>query len=137
MEKTKLSKEDKQLIEMTAKLLKKKKWKYSCVGSAVKAKDGKIYMGLNIENEGSSPCSVCAEYPAIGAAYVAGNEKVDTVVAVLYYNKKFSVIPPCGRCRQFLTAFGNPWVIVSRHYKVRLKDLLPENEVNWNREIWK
>jgi cytidine deaminase len=136
MGKAKLTKEDKELIALAAGMFKKKR-KFSSVASAVKAKDSKVYLGLNIEHNGSSPCSMCAEYPAIGAAYVAGNVEVDTVVAVLYYNKKYSVIPPCGRCREFMTQFGNPWVIVSRHYKVRLMDLLPEHEVNWAKEIWK
>jgi len=38
------------------------------------------------------------------------------------------VLPPCGKCRQLLREFGNPYVILklhSRYLKVRLAELYP------------
>jgi cytidine deaminase len=68
---------------------------------------------------------MCAEYGAISAMIAEGEDRIATIVAV---NLKHGVIPPCGRCRQFMSEFGNPYVIVQadgRIRKAKLADLNP------------
>jgi len=69
---------------------------------------------------------MCAEYAAIGAMVTEGATRIATIVAVS--GKKRVILPPCGKCRQLISEFGNPYVIVKlrgRVVKARLKDIYP------------
>ena len=75
---------------------------------------------------GSAPSSFCAEYAAVGTMVSEGATEILTIVAV--NGKKNIVFPPCGKCRQLLREFGNPYVILklqSRYVKVKLAELYP------------
>jgi homotetrameric cytidine deaminase len=74
------------------------------VGAAVRAPNGAIYAGANVENA-AYPQGQCAEASALGALIAAG-ESVITAVAVVA--EKLEVCPPCGGCRQRLKEFGDP-----------------------------
>lgn len=122
-----LKKRDLELIEKAKKLIGKRKSKRSSVASVLRTKSGKIFQGVNIEIECSAPCSICAEYAAIGTMVSEGEEKIDTIVAVSYKDGGH-VLPPCGKCRQFISEFGNPYVIVQIEKelkKVKLNELYP------------
>lgn len=122
-----LKKRDLDLIEKAKKLIGKRKSKRSSVASVLRTKSGKIFQGVNIEIECSAPCSICAEYAAIGTMVSEGEEKIDTIVAVSYKDGGY-VLPPCGKCRQFISEFGNPYVIVQIEKelkKVKLNELYP------------
>jgi cytidine deaminase len=56
-----------------------------------------------------------------------GEGNIETIVAVSS-NRNYSVLPPCGKCRQFISEFGNPYVIVEvngKLKKVKLSELCP------------
>jgi homotetrameric cytidine deaminase len=73
------------------------------VGAALRAKDGSIHVGANIENA-SYPQGQCAETSAIGALHAAGHTKIAEVAVVA---EKMDVCPPCGGCRQRLAEFAS------------------------------
>ena len=122
-----LTNRDLELVENAKKLIGKRKSKRSSVASVLRTKSGKIFQGVNIEIECSAPCSICAEYAAIGTMVSEGEEKIDIIVAVSYKDGGY-VLPPCGKCRQFISEFGNPYVIVQIEKelkKVKLNELYP------------
>jgi homotetrameric cytidine deaminase len=70
------------------------------VGAALRAEDGSIHVGANVENA-AYPQGQCAEGSAIGALVAAGRHRV-TEVAVIADGP---VCVPCGGCRQRLREF--------------------------------
>ena len=122
-----LSKQDLELIEKARDLIRKRKSKRSSVGAALRTSSDKVFCGVNIEIECSAPCSICAEYAAIGTMVSEGENEIQTIVAVSS-NRDYSVLPPCGKCRQFISEFGNPYVIVEvggKLKKAKLSELYP------------
>jgi cytidine deaminase len=73
------------------------------VGAAIRAEDGKIYKGANIENL-SFPQGWCAEPSAISAMVMGGARKI-TEIAVIA--EKLALCPPCGGCRQKIAEFAS------------------------------
>jgi cytidine deaminase len=122
-----LEKPDLELLEKAKDLIAKRKSKRSSVASVLHTRSGKIFEGVNVEIECSAPCSICAEYAAIGTMVTEGEQEIGTIVAYSYKNGGY-VLPPCGKCRQFICEFGNPYVIVQvgqKLKKVRLSELYP------------
>jgi homotetrameric cytidine deaminase len=74
------------------------------VGAALRADDGSIHVGANVENA-AYPQGQCAEASAIGALVAAGRTKI-TEVAVISDGDAPCV--PCGGCRQRLREFMEP-----------------------------
>lgn len=97
------------------------------VACALRAADGSIYAGCNIEN-GSYSCTLCAESAALGAMVSAGRRKLHEVLILVADTR---VATPCGPCRQRLFEFATPDTVVhcvtrEHLYEVyRLADLLP------------
>ncbi len=128
----KLSKEDKELIELATEVLKQNcdiyeepKMHVACV---LRAKSGKIYKGINLKTSHS----VCAEQVAIGQAFACGERDIDTIVAVkLSKDDSVKVCSPCGLCRYIFCKLNlNVQVILedadkNKLLKVHCKDLLP------------
>ncbi|MCR4695395.1 MAG: cytidine deaminase [Pseudobutyrivibrio sp.] len=79
------------------------------VGAALETKDGKVYMGCNIENAGYTPTN-CAERTAIFKAVSEGNKEFKRIAVVggMDNMAALDVCPPCGVCRQVLREFVNP-----------------------------
>jgi cytidine deaminase len=122
-----LTKRDLELVEKAKDLIRRRKSERSSVAAVLRTKNNKVFSGVNIEIECSAPCSICAEYAAIGTMVSDGEEEIDTIVAFAY-NKGGRVLPPCGKCRQFIGEFGDPYVIVQvdgQLKKVRLSELYP------------
>ena len=122
-----LGKPDLELLEKAKDLIAKRKSKRSSVASVLRTRSGKIFEGVNVEIECSAPCSICAEYAAIGTMVTEGEQEIETIVAYSYKNGGY-VLPPCGKCRQFICEFGNPYVIVQvgqKFKKVKLSELYP------------
>lgn len=92
------------------------------VAAALVTDKGNVYRGICID----TACSMgfCAEHAAIAAMLTAGEDKVAQIVAV---NWDKTVLPPCGRCREFLLQLGNPetQVLVAEDTAVPVKELLP------------
>jgi cytidine deaminase len=73
------------------------------VGAAIRADDGKIYLGANIENL-SFPQGWCAEPTAIGAMIMGGGKKIVELAVIA---QKLPLCTPCGGCRQKISEFAS------------------------------
>ncbi|MBC8531891.1 cytidine deaminase family protein [Gehongia tenuis] len=67
------------------------------VAAALLTEAGHVYTGVCID----VPCSMgfCAEHAAIAAMITAGENRIVKIVAVW---EGGHVVPPCGRCREFM-----------------------------------
>ena len=74
------------------------------VGAALRAPDGSIVAGANVENA-SYPQGQCAETSALGALVTAGHT---TFTAAAVVAEQLDVCPPCGGCRQRLAELAGP-----------------------------
>jgi homotetrameric cytidine deaminase len=71
------------------------------VGAALRAEDGSIHAGANVENS-AYPQGQCAEASAIGVLVAAGRTKVLEAAVI---SDGDAVCVPCGGCRQRLREF--------------------------------
>ena len=67
------------------------------VGAAVRARDGRVFEGVNVENA-AYPLGICAEKTAIASAVAAGCKPGDLEAIGI-------TASPCGGCRQWLWEF--------------------------------
>ena len=67
------------------------------VGASLLSASGKLYTGVCVE----TACSMgfCAEQAAAGTMITRGENHVVKMVAVAW---KDQILPPCGRCREFV-----------------------------------
>ena len=72
------------------------------VGAAIRAEDGRIYAGANIENL-SFPQGWCAEPTAISMMIMGGAKKIVEMAVIA---EKLPLCPPCGGCRQKIAEFA-------------------------------
>lgn len=94
------------------------------VGAAVAVRDGRIFIGCNVENS-SFGLTSCAERNAIYSAISAG---ADTPIAVAVVGSEEKPTLPCGACRQVMEEFGIKEVIVGTatiRHTYSLDELLP------------
>lgn len=71
------------------------------VGAALLTKDGKVFVGANIENS-SYPLCMCAERNALYNAMMNGYKKEDFVALALSADTD-EPCSPCGACRQVIS----------------------------------
>jgi cytidine deaminase len=76
------------------------------VGAAVLARDGRVFLGVNVENA-AYPLGVCAEKTAISRAVTEGCKPGDLEAIAINAS-------PCGGCRQWLHEFRFDRVIYAR-----------------------
>ncbi len=85
---------------------------------------GNVYTGVNIGGH----VGICAEQSAAGAMVTAGEYKIDKIVVVRNDEGKLYTIPPCGRCREFLTKINEENLetefILDKNTVIKIKDLL-------------
>lgn len=98
------------------------------VGAAVRADDGRVFVGANVENA-SYGLSLCAERAAVLAAVNAG---VRRIVEAAVASEVAPPAAPCGACRQTLHEFaaGGPLPITlasvdGSRVRTSLAELLP------------
>ncbi|HBF23303.1 MAG TPA: cytidine deaminase [Planctomycetes bacterium] len=98
------------------------------VGAAIRAIDGSIFSGANVENA-SYPLSLCAERSAISWMIAAGKQEIE---AVAIWTDTSEPTLPCGGCRQVLSEFSpNPSSLIitmacpSGERSENLAELLP------------
>lgn len=116
-----------ELIEKAEAVLKPRQLSSTAeaasVAAAILTKDGHIYTGVCIE----TACSMgfCAEHAA-AAMITAGESEIVKMVAI---NKRGNVLPPCGRCREFISQLNDANiqadVLINRQRSMKLIDLLP------------
>jgi cytidine deaminase len=70
------------------------------VGAALRATDGTVYAGCNVENA-SYPVTICAERVALVKAVSEGQRAFDAIAVVTSNGGS-----PCGMCRQMLFEFA-------------------------------
>jgi homotetrameric cytidine deaminase len=94
-----------QLMRAADEVMKTAYVRYSRfpVGAALRAPDGSIHVGSNVENA-SYPQGQCAETSAIGALIAAGQTEI---VEVAVTAERMDICPPCGGCRQRLAEFAS------------------------------
>lgn len=69
------------------------------VGAALLTKEGKVYKGFNVENDGIQ--SICAERVAFTKAISEGEKEFASVLIIGNDDN----CTPCGYCRQFMSEF--------------------------------
>ena len=103
---TNLTLEEKQeLIRMALAAREKAYAPYSnfMVGAALRAKDGRVYTGCNVENAAFGS-TICAERTALLKAVSEGRRTGWTAIAIAGRGSDFCW--PCGACRQMLYEFA-------------------------------
>lgn len=77
-----------------------------CVGAALLTKEGKVYLGCNIENAAYTP-SCCAERTAFFKALSEGERSFEAIAIVggADGTKNGETCAPCGVCRQVMREF--------------------------------
>jgi len=96
------------------------------VGAALLSESGNIYTGVCID----TACSMgfCAEHAAAAAMVTAGENRVVKMIALDWDG---SILPPCGRCREFIGQLHpqNPEaeVLVAAGVMQTLRELLPHD----------
>lgn len=95
------------------------------VASALVTAEGNVFTGVCIDT--ASSMGYCAEHNAIGSMITGGESRIATIVAVTV---KTGVIPPCGRCREFIYQIDNrnvdTRVLMPGGRVMTLEQLLPE-----------
>ena len=103
--------EKKELIRMALAAREKAYVPYSdfMVGAALRAKDGRIFTGCNVENAAFTPTS-CAERTALFKAVSEGVREFDAIAIVgsKVGETNTLVTGPCGVCRQVMREFCDP-----------------------------
>jgi cytidine deaminase len=92
------------------------------VGAAVLARDGRVVVGVNVENA-SYPLGVCAERAALARAVVEGIRPGDVEAVAV-------TASPCGGCRQWMLEFGADRILFDQDGGVVTMtpgELLPES----------
>jgi cytidine deaminase len=101
------------------------------VGSTLVTDKGNRYSGVCIDT--ASGTGFCAEHSAIAAMVTAGEYRIARIVAVWRDEAgALHVLPPCGRCREFIRQVDpanlDTEVILGRRRSAKLRDLLPLTE---------
>jgi cytidine deaminase len=94
------------------------------VGAALESDSGKVYVGVCVDT--GSSMGFCAEHAAAAAMITAGENRVVKMVAVGWDGR---VMPPCGRCREFIRQLHpdnlDAEVMVKEGTILPLRQLLP------------
>ena len=122
---------NKQLISAAteARKLSYSPYSHFAVGAALLCKDGKVFVGANIENS-SYPLCMCAERNALYNAMLNGYKKSDFMALAIVADTD-EPCSPCGACRQVISElFPADGEIIMANLKgetkiSNIKELLP------------
>ena len=97
------------------------------VGAALRAKDGRVFKGCNIENAGYTATN-CAERTALFKAVSEGHRDF---VRIVIAGRSEGLCVPCGVCRQVMAEFCAPGfeILLTAGGAVKayaLEELLPQ-----------
>ena len=99
------------------------------VGAALLCKDGKVFLGANVENS-SYPLCMCAERNALYNAMMNGYKKDDFKALAIVADTE-EATSPCGACRQVISElFPKDGIIVlanlnGAYLETNIETLLP------------
>lgn len=100
------------------------------VASSLVTADGNRYGGVCIDT--ASGTGFCAEASAIAAMVTAGEYRIARIVAVWRNDDGvLHVLPPCGRCREFIRQMhpsNLETTVILGHRSASLRELLPAHE---------
>ncbi|MDD3394798.1 MAG: cytidine deaminase [Anaerotignum sp.] len=96
------------------------------VGAALLAKDGRVFLGCNVENA-SFGATICAERTAVTKAISEGVKEFEKI-AIVASSGEYAA--PCGICRQVLYEFMPDGEVILNSLneglkEMKLKELLP------------
>ena len=122
----------KKLYKEASKITSVKKLtKYASCGGvscALMTKKGNIYTGICIDC--CSGIGFCAEHSAIAEMLKSGESEIKEILSVKE-GRGNEVIPPCGRCREFMLQINlnnkNTIVHISNNKTEKLSKLLPNH----------
>jgi cytidine deaminase len=99
---------DRELLERADAVAKRAYAPYSkfFVGAAVRARDGRVFEGVNVENA-AYPLGICAEKAALAKAVSEGVRPGDVEALAV-------TASPCGGCRQWFHEFGIERIVYRR-----------------------
>ena len=123
--------ENKELVQKAneARSLSYSPYSRFAVGAALLTKDGKVFLGANVENS-SYPLCMCAERNALYHAMMNGYKKSDFVALALSADTE-GPCSPCGACRQVISElFPKDGLIIMSNIKgdvqeTNVEELLP------------
>jgi cytidine deaminase len=125
-----LDEDDRALVEKARLLLQKRFSDITGVSAGLRTTKGTEFFGLCVDAK-TATVGMCAEYSAIGAMLTSGERRIQTIVAVTRKTgTAYAVLPPCGKCRDLIRSFGNPYVVLQmgkrfeESKKVRLAELV-------------
>lgn len=98
---------DKELLRAAEDARKNAYAPYShfLVGAALLTRDGRVFLGTNVENASFGATS-CAERSALFAAVSAGAREFSCIaISGAHEGDRGTICPPCGVCRQVLSEF--------------------------------
>jgi cytidine deaminase len=103
-----LTEADRELYHQAAAIAERAYAPYSefLVGAAVRARDGRVFVGVNVENA-AYPLGICAEKAALARAVAEGCRPGELEAIAI-------TASPCGGCRQWLVELGLERVIYAR-----------------------
>ena len=95
------------------------------VASALVSDSGNVYTGVCIDTPSSM--GFCAEHNAVGSMITGGESRIVTIGAV---GSGGGILPPCGRCREFIFQVDNrnvdTRVLMPGGRVMTIAELLPE-----------
>ena len=119
-----MNKEELVLKAKEARELSYSPYSRFAVGAAVLTKDGRVFVGANIENS-SYPLCMCAERNALYHAYMNGYKKEDLLALALCADTD-GPCSPCGACRQVISEL---LPVDAPIYMANLKGALQETNI--------
>ena len=125
-----------ELIEMAARVLNPHTTAdgrvFGDVAAALVTDRGNVFSGVCIDT--GSGTGFCAEHAAIAAMVTAGEYRIARIVAVWRDDREgeLHVVPPCGRCREFLRQVDEAnlgtEVVLAGSKVLTLQELLPHHQ---------
>ena len=120
--------ENKELIKKAHNIAKEKKHSRECisgqVGCALITDKDKVYSGVSIDC--SCGIGFCAEHSAIASMISNKEDRIKAIVAV---DMNGNILPPCGRCREFMLQINikntDTEVLIDKHNSEKLSALMP------------
>ncbi|NCC15141.1 MAG: cytidine deaminase [Clostridia bacterium] len=120
--------ENRELVLLAREAMEKAYAPYSKfkVGAALLAKDGRVFLGCNVENA-SFGATICAERTAVTKAISEGVKEFEKI-AIVASSGEYAA--PCGICRQVLYEFMPDGEVILNSLneglkEMKLKELLP------------